>query len=124
MENISVIEIPVDMTPAGQLMEWIDRYCNGRAQAKTIDEINLGKPWLNNGFHYFKITDLVAYLDRVRFKYEGGLRWVCKTIRDNGGKHQFFNVRGKGINAWAIPEFKVDEGKLAIPEVEKENPLE
>jgi hypothetical protein len=33
-------------------------------------------------------------------------------------------VRGKGINAWAIPEFKVDEGKLAIPEVEKENPLE
>lgn len=122
MENVTVIEVSKDMSPAGQLLEAVDRFCTGRAVAKTQDEILLGKPWTNGGRHYFRISDLLAFLDRIRFKSEG-MRWLCKVLRDHGGKHEFFNVKGKGVNAWSIPEFKAINDKLTQPNQELAEPF-
>ena len=38
-ENLNVIEAPVDASSVGQLFELIERFCTGRAQAMSKDEI-------------------------------------------------------------------------------------
>lgn len=119
MENVSVIEVPVDMLPEGQLLEMLERFCGGRVQARQQDEILLGKPWLNGGRHYFQVSSLLAFLDRNRFKYES-VRWICKVLRDRGGKHDFFNIKSgegrKGFNVWSVPEFIIRTEPLKTPE--------
>lgn len=122
MENVSVIEVSKDMSPEGQLIEVIERFCTGRAQAQRQDEILLGKPWTNNDRHYFRVSDIVAYLDRNRFKYDG-TRWLCKTLQSIGGKHDFFNIKGKGVNVWSVPEFKTVDEKLQTPDQKQDTPF-
>jgi hypothetical protein len=123
MENLTIIEVSNDMSPQGQLLEHVDRFCTGRVVAKTADEILLGKPWTNNGRHYFRVSDLIQFLERQRFKYDG-MRWLCKTLKNNGGEHKFLNIKGKGVNLWSIPEFiQVDE-KLTQPNQELAEPFQ
>ena len=59
LENLTVVEAPVDASPIGQLMEHIERFCNGRVQAKNRDELLLGKPWTDEGRHYFRVADFI-----------------------------------------------------------------
>lgn len=122
MESVSVIEASVDMSPVGQCLEHLDRFCTGKAQAKTADEILLGKPWTNNGRHYFRITDFIQYLDRMRFKHEG-LRWICNMLRKQNGRHHFMNIKGKGVNVWSIPEMKIMDGKFSVPDTSEPSPF-
>lgn len=114
METVSVVEVTDDTSPVGQFMEALERFCTGRAQAKEQEEILLGKPWLDKGRHYFRISDLITFLDRTRFKYDS-LRWITKVLRDNKAEHKFFNIAGKGVNTWHIPEFKTGPEKFSTP---------
>lgn len=122
MEAVTVIEVSKDMSQAGQLIEAIDRFCNSRAVAKTVEEVLIGKPWTNNGRHHFRISDLLSFLDRIRFKYEN-IRWLCKVIKDHGGEHEFINIRGKGVNLWSITEFKAVTEKLTQPDQTLQEPF-
>jgi len=127
MENVSVVEVSDDMSPAGQFMEQLERFCTGRVQAKTQDELLLGKPWLNGERHYFRISDLVAFLDRNRFKHDG-VKWLFKVLRDNKGKADFFIVKmgdtkKKGFNVWSVPEFTYRTDKYSLPKQEEATPF-
>lgn len=123
MESISLIEVSEDMSPDGQFMEHVERFCTGRVQAKNPEEILLGRPWLSAEIHYFRISDLVTYLERIRFKYEG-LRWICRVLRDRGGKHRFLKLKGKGLNVWTLPEFGFYREKFKVPESSLDVPFE
>lgn len=118
MENVSIVEVSDDMSPVGQFMEQLEKFCTGRSQAKDQEELLLDKPWMDKGRHYFRISALLTYLDRVRFKYDG-LRWITKVLRDNGAEHKFFNINGKGVNTWSVPEFTKGPDKFKTPAVEK-----
>lgn len=118
MENVSIVEVSDDMSPVGQFMEALERFCTGRAQAQAIEELLLDKPFLKDGRHYFRIASLTQFLDRIRFKYDG-LRWITKVLRDNDAEHKFFNIEGKGVNTWHVAEFKTGPSKMPIPEHEK-----
>lgn len=122
MGNVTVIAVSDDMSMEGQLMEQIDRFCTGRAVAKGADEILLGKPWTNDGRHYFRVGDLLEYFDRKRFRIEG-MKWLCNVMRKNGGEHHFMNLKGKGTNLWSIPAFKTIQDKLTQPDPDVENPF-
>jgi hypothetical protein len=86
-------------------------------QAKVKDEILLGKPWTDGGKHFFRMADLMSFLDRHHFR-DYKVHQVTSILRENGAEHHFFNVKGKGINIWAISEFEKHDGNFDTPDIE------
>jgi len=96
------------------LFEHVERFCTGRVQAKNRDELLLGKPWEEDGRHYFRVADLMAYLDRMHFR-EYKVHQVTAILKANGAEHHFFNCKGKGLNCWSVAEFDKHEGEFEVP---------
>lgn len=108
LENVSIIEAPDDATPRGQLTEMIEKYCTQRAQAMSKDEIRLGKPFTDGGRHYFTVSGLLAFLERHKFKSFSLSEITSFLKNDLGATHHFANLKGKGVNFWAIAEFALN----------------
>jgi hypothetical protein len=110
LTTVNIIEAPKDTSPRGQFFELLEKFCTNRVQAKNKDELLLGKPWSSEGSHYFRISDVMTYLDRNHFK-DLKLNQIASLLRDRGGEAGFINIKGKGITYWKIPEFiKQTEG--------------
>ena len=119
LENVVLIEAPMDASPRGMLFEYLERFCTSRAQAREKDEILMGKPWTDDNYHYFRIVDFMAYLERQRFK-EFKVNKICSMLREHGGEHKFFKLKGKGVNVWKVPEFAVQDEKFDVPKFKDE----
>lgn len=117
LETITIIEAPSDASPKGLLFEYLERFCTSRAQAKNKDELLLGKPWSDNKLHYFRSIDFMTYLERNRFK-EFKVHKISSMIKEIGGTHHFFKLKGKGINVWSIPEFARQTEKFDTVEMD------
>jgi len=111
LENVTIIEAPEDASPIGLLTQYIEKFCTQRAQAKTKDEIILGKPFLDDGFHIFRMIDLLGYLERNKFR-DFKQQQIANILKTQcGAEHKFFNIKGKGVNCWAVPEYySIKEG--------------
>lgn len=120
LDHVTVIEVPPDATPIGQLFEHIERFCTSRVQAKNINELLLGKPWFNEGRHYFRLSDLIQYLDRMRFNGIS-VGKLGSVLRQNGVEHHFAILKGKGTNYWSISEFSKQTSEHEIPKAETES---
>jgi len=118
MENVTVIDAPNDSSPKGQLMEYLDRYCTQRAQALSKEEIRLGKPFTENGRHHFTLSGFMAFLERHKFKLMSMHEITSYLKNDLKAKHHFFNIKGKGTNAWSITQLG-QETKLDVPDAWK-----
>lgn len=104
LTSVTRIEIPVDSTPAGQFMQHVEAFCTSRVNAKSEDELLLGKPWTSAKQIYFRMQDIIKYLDRVRF-FEFKLNEITMHLRAIKGSHRKFkHIKGKGFNVWVIPE--------------------
>jgi hypothetical protein len=114
--KVIIIEAPADASPVGQLFEYLERFCTSKAQARAKDELLLGKPWLENGRHYFRLSDFISFLERQHFKHFTSTQ-ISSAIKDRGGDHHFFNLKGKGINTWSFPEFAQQKETHSIPQL-------
>lgn len=122
LQKVHIVEAPKDTSPKGQFYELLEKFCTNRVQAKSRDELLLGKPWTDDGFHHFRISDVMTYLDRNHFK-ELKLNQVASLLRDKGGDAGFVNVKGKGITYWKIPEFPKQTEGYEITNINKEQVL-
>ena len=109
--GMEVIEVSQDVTIEGQFMELLESFCTDMAQANTREEIILGKPYTEEGVTYFRIRDLKEYLVKHRFT-ELETNKIASKLRDMKAVHKFFNIKGKGVNVWSIPEFKYNDDDL------------
>jgi hypothetical protein len=112
LRDVVIIEVPREATPRGQLWLHLEEFCTSRVSGKTHDDLLLGKPWTSDGVTYFRLKDFMGYLDRTGFK-EFKLNRVAMMLHDWGAKKQFFNVKGKGVNCYAVKEFD-NKQKLAF----------
>lgn len=103
MSDVTVVEVPEEATPKGVLKGFLDEFCTSRVQAKSREEMLLGKPCLEDERIYFRLRDLMAFLERQKFR-EFGINRVAVYLRDWGADKHFFNVKGKGINCYSLPE--------------------
>ena len=123
LEKLAIITVPRDASSVGQLLDFLEAFCTSKVQARVKEEILLGKPWLDAGFHYFRMGDFLAYLERHKFR-ELKVHKIAQILKIQGGKHDFINLRGKGVNVWAIAEFKRhDEKPLDEPKIEDQNKI-
>ena len=122
LENLTVVEAPVDASPIGQLFEHLERFVSGRVQAKNRDELLLGKPWSDEERSYFRVGDFMAYLDRMHFR-DYRVHQVTAILKQNKAEHHFFNCKGKGVNCWSVPLFSKAQGEFDTPDVGEDNEL-
>jgi hypothetical protein len=118
LENVTIIEVPNDASPMGLFYEYLERFCTSRAQARVKDELLLGKPYTFEGQHYFRLLDLISFLERNRFK-DFKLNKITSMIQEIGGKHHFFKLKEKGVNVWSIPIFPTPVGSFETPDIEE-----
>jgi hypothetical protein len=120
MDTVTVIEAPPDASPEGLFWDMVEKFCTGRAQARDLEEIVLGKPFTDEGRTYFRLPDLLAYLSMHKF-YEFRTTKMASMLRDAGAKHHFSVLKGRGVNYWSLREFARQTEGFAVPDEASRN---
>jgi len=123
MRNATMVDAPEDAGIFGQFRLHLHNFCTGRARARDKVEMLQGKPYLDDeGWTWFRSLDLLTYLERQKFRaYSPSQIWVMLRER-LGCKHKFFNLKGQGCNAWAVPPFSElgeQNEEFDVPHVEQ-----
>lgn len=103
LESAVMVEAPHEVSTAGVFLGLLEQFCTDRHRAQELDEISLGKPWLDEETdrYYFRLADLMNHLESSRFR-EMTRAQVAARLRDLGGDSAFFNLRGRGLNVWWV----------------------
>jgi len=117
LADVVIIEAPEDSTPKGQFIELLERFCTGKAQAKHLDEILLGKPFFDqdDNRHLFRLADFINFLDKQKFK-EFKLNQISSAIRDYGGETHAYKLNGKRATVWSVPAFSFQDKGHQTPD--------
>lgn len=122
LQDLNVVQIPKEATPEGQLFVQLENFCTSRVQASKVDELLIGKPWVNNGEIHFRLTDFIKYLQIQKFNLLPLHKVAAAMKKIEGFKKVFHNIKGKGVNAVVIPEnsFDVQKESFDVPEQPKD----
>jgi hypothetical protein len=122
-DNLTKIEAPAEASLSGQFFEHIETFCTDRQQAQTMEEIILGKAWHDDavGRVYFRLRDIQEYLEKVKFRGMTRTQMTSK-IRDMRGGQHFFNVKGRGVNVFWLPDdlFSIQSEEHDLPAIKEE----
>ena len=110
------LRIPVssDGSVSGQFLAHLQEFCTERAQAQKRDELLLRKPWTEDGKTYFRLQDLHAYLIRNKFNHYSNTGQIIAELREIGGDHKFWKLKGRGVNTWGIPAFDEQDSEHEV----------
>lgn len=117
LDTAQLVEMPEEASPEGLLWDYIEQFCIGRAQCGEFDELPfVNKPYTDaeNGITYFKLKDLMSFLDRQKFREFKSPR-VSTILKQRGAKHGQFKIRGKHVNLWSMPAFQTSQEPLDVP---------
>lgn len=112
-----------DMTKYGHFKELLETFLTNRNRATSKEDILRGAPWHaeDEGRHYFRLTDLLRFLDRERMRVTRNE--VTDWIRDLGGPENSVEttVKRTSIRLWFVPSEMVQESPdLDLPPTPKE----
>lgn len=117
------IEAPPEAGIQGQFLHYLEQFCVTKAAANTRDELLIGKPWHNeeNGRTYFRLQDLMTYLDQQRFK-ELRLNQVAAILRSEVEDidHHEYSLKGRFTNCWSLPSFNKQTEEFEVPRDKEE----
>lgn len=103
LERLEVRAVPKDVTPGGQWRHHLEDFCGQRAQARTEEEVLLGKPWKDEARKIvaFRAVDFSRYLqDRRVTGVEP--KEIYGFLREIGAAHRFLKIKGRGTNLWEV----------------------
>lgn len=123
LSRSSEIEVPEDATVDGQLWEYLQRFCTGRATARTLDELLLGKPFTDENRSYFVVTDFLQYLATHRFPSKMNERLLYVSLREHKLEHHRTPLKGIVISYWSVPAFKTQTEDHTPPRVPQEGAM-
>ena len=114
LDCLTIVEVPKESSTEGHFLELLENFCTERP-ARERDELLLHKPWSDNGRTYFRLGDLMDYLNRHNFK-EYQRNMLTSKLKQLHGEPYFFNIKGRGVNVWFIEEFKAEDEPHDLPE--------
>lgn len=118
LEKVNIIAAPDESTPQGQLIELLEQFCTSKAQGRTREDIAVGKPWLNDGLHHFRLKSFKAFLKRQDFK-ELPDHKISATLQERGARHSALNIDGHFVRIWTFPQFLISDQMLSVPQFEQ-----
>ncbi|OGC94291.1 MAG: hypothetical protein A2W25_16455 [candidate division Zixibacteria bacterium RBG_16_53_22] len=105
LANVELIEAPQEASPEGRFLWHLEQFCVVSANARVREEMLLGKPFTDEGRHFFRSEDLMRYLNQHGFR-EVTARKAWSMLRERAGaKHTQFQLKGRCVQCWSIPEF-------------------
>ena len=123
LDEAENIDLADDAGPEGQLWIHLENFLTGKAQARSKEELLLGKPWNDveneerNGVRmYFRSQDFLKYLDTQRFKHFKE-RQIYSILRRNGAMNHKFTVKAKCISCWSVTTFNEPDSPMDIPDI-------
>jgi hypothetical protein len=115
LQECNIIEAPPDASVSGQLMEHVHNFLSQRAMGDKKEDLARGKAIRIEDTCYFRMADLVAYLDRHNFR-DYKVNKITSIVKQNGAEHHFFNMEGKGVNCWKLNGVVVKSKPKSITE--------
>lgn len=120
LEGVTVIEAPHDSSIEGLFRDLVEQYCVGRHQAKSRDEILLGKPYLEDDRILFRMSGLRNFLQSQKFLYyEPPV--IMARLRDMGATVKSINFKGRVRSVWSVPAWDEPAEIEAPPMPSKED---
>ena len=109
-------EPPEDATNEGQLLFHLNKFCTGRAPARALDELLLGKPYFDpeTGRNCFVLADLLAYLTQQRVS-QLSEKTVYTKLMDRGLQVHASLLKGKLVTYWSLPPLEKQTENFEIP---------
>jgi hypothetical protein len=114
VSTVIVTEAPADASAEGQFFEMLEKFCLGRAQAQSLEEIVLGKPHTFEGRTYFRMQDLVGFLNRAKF-FEFRTPKIAAILQEHGGQHHTKAFRVRTVQHWSMPAFARQTEGFEVP---------
>jgi hypothetical protein len=118
LENVEVVEAPQDTGPTGRFKYLLERFLS-RPPGKSEHQLLTGKSIIEGDRVFFRGPDLLAYLEKEKFK---GLadRQVWATLRreyKNEITHGGRNIQGRYITLWSLPAPKDIDENIDTPDL-------
>lgn len=117
------IEVPEELTVRGQFNELLRVFCSSRVQATAPEELELGKPWTEDGLTKFTMNGLELFLKNRGFTQYKRPE-IQERIKELNGTNECHghqavkkpNGKYSTIRVWWVPEFKETEIELNLEE--------
>tara|TARA_B100001093_G_scaffold520077_1_gene612524 strand:+ start:7576 stop:9120 length:1545 start_codon:yes stop_codon:yes gene_type:complete len=123
LKNCTQIEIPFEMTPIGQLVEYVSMFC--ATASDNANNIKLG-PIKQHGCFYFRMVDLKDYLGQQRFKELPDnkiLSVIKQVLKADAVTHTIKEPVKLNVRCWRVRSEVLEiSPSHSLPNLEDENP--
>jgi hypothetical protein len=104
LASATVVEVPPDTTTRGEFEDLFTSFCCDRARGNERQEILQGIAVWTDRRVFFQIKDLKKHLSVNGFTTytSNKIGLILKEI--DGADKSFWNIRGKGVHVWSVPE--------------------
>lgn len=113
LKDVEVVDVPAEASPRGQILEALEEYCTKYGQAKTKEGVLQDKPYTEEGRTYFRGSHFRRWLEQHRMRVTERDLWF--HIRESGGEHHFWNIKGRGVNLWSMSAFQEQNEAFEVP---------
>lgn len=123
LKNCTVIDIPPEMSPKGQLIAHLSEFAN-LAQDEQ-DAVFKGLPWKHPlGYLIFRMQDFTEYLDRSRFKALNHNEILSTLKRGIDAVPHEVRKEGRGARCWKVSADKLlNTSHPQLPNIEQNEPF-
>ena len=116
--NCEVIEVPEDAGDRGIFFHYLESFCTSNAMTKEKEGLLRGKPYLDKNRIFFRLPDLVKFLDQQRVKNVNRVHIWQWLGEQKDVKHHQFNIKGKCVKCWSITDFEEQVEEFDVPKVD------
>lgn len=119
MQDCILIDAPKEAIREGIFAEIMEDFLVSRWTGSEPSDLLGGRPYYDEEEerYYFRLRDLETHMEKNKIKIpnRGSLMTRIKAM---DGDKKFFNIKGKGVNAWYVPDTFQHPPEIALPKIE------
>lgn len=117
LEKVEEVHAPDDASTAGQFLFMMEQFCVDRAPAKEKSDLLRGMPFQEDGFVYFRSSDLLSFMEKRKLRVHPRDAW--NYLVKAKAKTSAFKVNGRFVRCWGIPAPAKQDEPFGVPPIEK-----
>lgn len=115
MKRVTLIDAPKEASATGHFEDLVEQYYSGRFAARSVDEVLIGKAFVEDGRAMFRLAHLTAYLKTHGFD-EFGRNQIVMRLKDMGASDRVIRIQTRQVRVWVVPVAETQDFHLALPD--------